>query len=430
MATAISWRAGVVSAAVLFLGLSALMPACVTAPASFDSRATPEAQGRVEAGRQIRYREAPFSAVTADFSQWPGYANDARLPPPQKVSLPPDLKGDATQGRRIFLDRSKGPCTGCHLVQGADVWPAGNVGTDLSLAGERYAADAGVLYQYIYDPRVLNPSSLMPPWGTAGLLTPQQIVHLVAFLQTQKGPLPAEKDPARNPNTRPRPEAYFGDNLDPLNNPAIDLAEGAIKTWNERGAAGKSCSDCHGGIERMKGVATKYPKHWAQYRRLMSIEDVIAWHGADATGLTLQSESAVNVNLSMLIKMQSNGLPVDVDVNSGAAAAALERGKARFYRRAGQRNHACADCHDPARGGDKFLGGRLLATTDSGLTRHFPTLRTNFGVVWDIRKRMQWCLLPLGMNYLPADAVEYAEIELYLTSFDRGKPMSVPGIRH
>ena len=39
-------------------------------------------------------------------------------------------------------------------------------------------------------------------------------------------------------------------------------------------------------------------------------------------------------------------------------------------------------------------------------------------------------MLPLGMNYLPADAVEYAELELYLTSFAHGKPMHVPGIRH
>lgn len=82
------------------------------------------------------------------------------------------------------------------------------------------------------------------------------------------------------------------------------------------------------------------------------------------------------------------------------------------------------------RRGEKLLRCRPLTPTDSRLTRHVPTFRTIFGIVWDIRKRVQWCLLPLGMNYLPADAVEYLEIELNLTSFDRGKPMSVPGIRH
>ena len=65
-----------------------------------------------------------------------------------------------------------------------------------------------------------------------------------------------------------------------------------------------------------------------------------------------------------------------------------------------------------------------------GLTRHFPTWRTSQGEVWDLRKRVQWCMTPLGTNMLAADAVEYAELELYLTTFDDGKPLRVPGIRH
>jgi len=39
-------------------------------------------------------------------------------------------------------------------------------------------------------------------------------------------------------------------------------------------------------------------------------------------------------------------------------------------------------------------------------------------------------LTPLGMNYLAADSVEYAELEFYLSSFGQGKPLTAPGIRH
>lgn len=384
-------------------------------------------------GRQVRYPEPPFAGVRADFQKFPSlsYRDERKAPPPQKVTMPADVKGDPALGRKLFMDRSKAPCTGCHLIQGADVWPAGNIGPDLSLIGGR-GSPSNYLYQYIYDGRVFNPETSMPPWGTMGIYTPAEIVHMVAFLQTQKGPLPPEKDPARNPSTRPKPVNYFGDNLDPVVNPAVVMAESAAPLWTRKGPAGKSCADCHaGGLEKaMKGVATKYPKFVQEFRRVMSIEDLVAHHGTQATGLPLHAQSSDNLNLSMLIKMQSNGMPVAVDIESRQAKAALERGKAGFYRRVGQRNHACADCHDPARGGGKFLGGRLLGTTEEGLTKHFPTFRTNFGVVWDMRKRMQWCMLPLGMNYLPADAVEYAEIELFLTSFDRGKPLNVPGIRH
>ena len=128
--------------------------------------------------------------------------------------------------------------------------------------------------------------------------------------------------------------------------------------------------------------------------------------------------------------MASNGLPVAVDLTRPENRAAFERGKASFFRRVGQRNHSCADCHTEGHGADRFLGGRFLANVSAGMTRHFPTWRTSQSEVWDMRKRMQWCMTPLGMNMQAADAVEYAELELYLTSFDIGKPMSVPGIRH
>jgi len=170
----------------------------------------------------------------------------------------------------------------------------------------------------------------------------------------------------------------------------------------------------------------------AGYRRVMSIEDFLTVHAPENTGHPLLAESSDNVDLTMFIKMASNGMPVRIDLSRPENAAALARGKTRFYKKVGLRNHACADCHTVGngRGGEKFLGGRLLGNAETGLTRHFPTWRTSQADVWDLRKRMQWCMTPLGMNMLAADAIEYAELELYLTTFDIGKPMSVPGIRH
>lgn len=396
------------------------------------SRATPEGQGQIVDGKQVRYRGAPFAGVQGQWGEWRTYRDDKPFPPPQKVTMPTDLQGDAERGRKLYMARSKAPCTGCHLIRGDDVWPAGNISTDHQQIGDRYNTPEleAVLYQFIYDSRVFNPESFMPPWGTIGVMSPQEIVDIIAFLRTQQGPLPEEKDPARNPNTRPLPAYYFGDNLDPTNNAAVIQAEGALEIWNRQGPKGKSCADCHGSVEDMKGIATAYPKYFPLYRRVMSMEDMVAWHGADETGLELPSQGMDNITLALLIRMQSNGMPVNVDVTSPEAKAAFERGKEHYYRRVGMRNHACADCHDSERGGGKFLGGRLLGKKDDGMTKHFPTLRTNFAQIWDMRKRFQWCTTPLGMDYLPADAVEYAEIELYLTSFDNGKEISAPGMRH
>jgi sulfur-oxidizing protein SoxA len=350
--------------------------------------------------------------------------------------MPKDVKGDAALGRKLFLDRAKGPCTGCHLIQGDDVWPAGNIGPDLSTYGDRNLPDEFV-YQTIYDPRLFFPNTAMPPWGTVGILQPEDIVHIMMFLKTQKGnpPFvpPPEKDPDRNPFMR-KVAYYYGDNLDPTNNPAVLAAENALALWTKSGPAGKACADCHkdGAEKSMPGVATRYPKYVVPYQRVMSIEDFLTVHAPETTGMALLSQSEDNLNMAILIKMQSNGMLVNLDLTSPEMQAALERGKASFYKRVGVRNHACADCHTnaPGKGASKFLGGRLLGDVEAGLTNHFPTWRTGLGAVWDIRKRMQWCMLPIGMNYLPADAVEYAELELYLTSFAHGKPMNVPGIRH
>jgi sulfur-oxidizing protein SoxA len=180
----------------------------------------------------------------------------------------------------------------------------------------------------------------------------------------------------------------------------------------------------------MRGVATRYPRFVPATRRVMSIEDLLTVHAPETTGRPMAAQSAENLGMAMRIKMASNGMAVAVDTSSGEARAALARGRAAFDKRVGERNHACADCHTADKGADKFLGGRLLADVRAGLTRHFPTWRTSQAEVWDVRKRMQWCMTPLGTNMLPADSVEYAELELYLTSFDNGRPLDAPGIRH
>jgi sulfur-oxidizing protein SoxA len=397
------------------------------------TRAIPEARGDFRAAARGAPEALRYAGWTkTDFRRFRTYAyTDLRTEIPlRRAPMPPAVKGDAGKGRALFLSRSKGPCTGCHLVPGDDVWPAGNVGPDLSTVGDRKLTDE-YLYQQIYDPRVVFPNTSMPPWGAAGTFTPEEIVHLVAYLQTLKGPAPAEKDADRNPETRRKPVG-FGDNLDPTNNPAVVLAEEAAAGWRAKGPAGKACADCHDGgpAAAMKGVATRYPRFVAKHGRVMSIEDFLTVHGPETTGAPFAAESDENLTMTMLVKMASNGMPVAVDVGSREARAALARGRASFYRRVGQRNHACADCHTADKGASKFLGGRYLADVTTGLTRHFPTFRTDRNQVWDMRKRLQWCMTPLGMNMLPADAIEYAELELYLTSFDNGKPLSVPGIRH
>jgi len=397
------------------------------------SRALPAARGEFRIlpdGKRAAVRYPGWS--TRDFDRYRTYAYGDERPEPavQRVTMPTGITGDPQKGRALFLSRSKGPCIGCHLVPGDDVWPAGSAGPDQSRLGDRKLPDQ-YLYQVVWDARAYFPKTIMPPWGAAGILKAEEVVHIVAYLQTLKGPVAPETDRERNPFTRSKP-AGFGDNLDPTNNPAVVLADDGEGIWTAHGPAGRACADCHenGAARAMRGVAPRYPKLVKTYGRVMSLEDFLEMHAPETTGRAMAAQSADNLAMTMFVKRASNGLPVNIDVTSPQARAALARGRATFYRKVGERNHSCADCHTPGGAAGKFLGGRLLADVTTGLTRHFPTWRTDRAEVWDMRKRFQWCMTPLGMNMLAADSIEYAELELYLTAFDNGKPLSVPGIRH
>jgi sulfur oxidation c-type cytochrome SoxA/sulfur oxidation c-type cytochrome SoxX len=420
----------------------------------WQSRATPESKGSVVEidgkRQQIRYGWGGFARISENYEQWPShsYSDTVRYPAPTKAVMPAGLVGDPEKGKEIFKSRKKGPCTACHTIQDADAWPLGNVGFDLRIIGDRGSPDQ-LLYQVIYDPRVVfGPDSPMPPFGLAGILTEAEIVHLVAFLQTQKakqaGIVPnVSADKNWDPNTREVVKPDYGDELDPVDNPGLIQTENiAVPLWSKTGPTGSSCETCHGAIdeeddlrplgviESMVGFGANSPKWMEKYGRMMSIEDFIAVHSPETTGIEMPAQSKENLTMSVLVRMQSNGLEYGLDTAHPAVQAAIERGKELFHRQVGKRHSSCAGCHTGPRGGaDKFLGGRYLANVESGLVNH-PYWRTSQQRLYDIRTRFQWCMTPLGTNYLPGDSPEYADLETYIVSRQLGKKVTVPRQSH
>lgn len=398
-------------------------------------RAADDASGRIVLSpdgkaTQIRFKSWP----TEDFSAYPthGYESKGRAVPIQAVRPPAAHSGDPDRGKRIW---HLAPCVNCHTLPdraaGDSRW-AGTLGPTLGSYGAR-GRTIEYTYQMIHDPRTINPASIMPPWGSAGLLSPDDVLHLTAFLHSLKASDSNTAGTAHDPALRALPEDYFGDNLDPTRNPAALLAENAQDLWLRNGNRKQSCATCHGAEpdRSMAAAALRFPRYLKRYGRVMSLEDFLSAHGPEATGVALPVESAANLRLAMLIKMQSSGQPVQLDLKDPQNRAAWERGKHTFNKRVGQRNHACADCHSHELAAGKWLGGRYLGRADVslGFTRGYPAWRTSFGEVWGLRRRIQWCMLPHGTNNLSAEAVEYAELELYLASFDHGKPMNAPGLK-
>jgi sulfur oxidation c-type cytochrome SoxX len=118
-----------------------------------------------------------------DLTQWislsHGDKRDASRPKQSTLTLP--LNGDIQRGKTIAMSQKLGNCVACHRLPGDD-WP-GTVGSSL-LQYKKYEYTADRIYQQIYDPRIFNPTSVMPPFGTNNLLSDQDIRDLVAFLQS------------------------------------------------------------------------------------------------------------------------------------------------------------------------------------------------------------------------------------------------------
>jgi sulfur-oxidizing protein SoxX len=84
-----------------------------------------------------------------------------------------------------------GNCYGCHQITKEEV-SHGTVGPSLLGYGKARnfsAADAKTVYEKIYNPHAVYPCSLMPRFGTNGILTVEQIKDAVALLMSPESPV-------------------------------------------------------------------------------------------------------------------------------------------------------------------------------------------------------------------------------------------------
>ena len=157
---------------------------------------------------------------TRDMSKFNTLANLASPPAPKEPrKIEGEITGDAKKGAELVADRNRGgSCLACHVMgpAGSANLP-GNVGPDLSEIGNAGREDEW-LFNYVYDGRVYNPETVMPPWGTHELLNEQEIRDIVAFLKTLKSPAPF-RTVLDDPEKRPAP-VEKRENLDPLKIPA------------------------------------------------------------------------------------------------------------------------------------------------------------------------------------------------------------------
>ncbi|HKQ66741.1 MAG TPA: sulfur oxidation c-type cytochrome SoxA, partial [Methylomirabilota bacterium] len=118
--------------------------------------------------------------------------------------------------------------------------------------------------------------------------------------------------------------------------------------WNRKtGDAARACAECHGDARTsMKGVAARHPAFDAARGRPVTLEQRInACRVERQKAPALAYESRELLALTAYVARQSRGLPIDVAIDERTRPF-VEAGRATFYRRQGQLNLACNQCHD------------------------------------------------------------------------------------
>ena len=95
-----------------------------------------------------------------------------------------------------------------------------------------------------------------------------------------------------------------------------------------------------------------------------------------------------------------------------------------FYRRMGQMNLSCAQCHQDNWG--KKLGPETIS---QGHGVAYPIYRLEWQTMGSLHRRFRSCLAGVRAEPLPLAAPEFLDLELYLAWRASGLPLETPGVR-
>src|SRR5881296_4293405 len=212
---------------------------------------------------------------------------------------------------------------------------------------------------------------------------------------------------------------------DTVNPGMLGVLEGGTLWARKTGTAGRACADCHGdGRASMKGVAARYPAFDAALKRPVNLEQRINLCRTERQQApALAYESRELLALTAYVARQSRGLPIDITADARTRPF-LEAGREAFFRRQGQLNLACAQCHDDHWSG-KLAGSPITQAHPTG----YPLYRLEWQGLGSLERRLRGCLTGLRAESYPYGAPELVDLELYLMWRANGMRMETPAVR-
>lgn len=214
---------------------------------------------------------------------------------------------------------------------------------------------------------------------------------------------------------------------DDFENPGMLWYERGEGLWTQvDGAANKSCADCHqDAAVSMKGVGASYPKWNDALEKPVTLEQQVnLCRENNMKADAWKWESDQMLSTVIFVKRQSKGMPVTVQVD-GPMEPHFENGKSVYYRRTGQLNMSCANCHEDHYG-DNIRSDHL----SQGQSNGFPTYRLKNQGVLSLHKRFEGCIRDTRAEFPKRGDPDLVDLELYLAWRGQGLPVETPSVRH
>ena len=127
--------------------------------------------------------------------------------------------------------------------------------------------------------------------------------------------------------------------------------------------------------------------------------------------------------LSAYVARQSRGEPIEIAVDERTRPF-LEAGRETFFRRQGQLNFACAQCHN-----DNWSGRLAGAPITQAQPTGYPLYRLEWQSLGSLQRRLRNCIIGMRVEPYAFGASEYVDLELYLMWRARGLKLESPAVR-
>jgi sulfur-oxidizing protein SoxA len=213
--------------------------------------------------------------------------------------------------------------------------------------------------------------------------------------------------------------------MDDMANPGmLSVLEGR-RLWDApMGGNAKSCADCHGAPESLRGVAASYPAWDESSGSAVDLSGrVNLCRSRHQKAQTVATEAPEVLALSALVGFKSRGMPIAPDPDPRLDPWRA-RGEALYRQRIGQLNLSCANCHDD-NAGRRLASAPIPQAHPTG----YPIYRLEWQGMGSIQRRLRNCMT--GVRSTPADygSEEFIALEAYLMERAAGMEIETPAVR-